>query len=475
MAWYRTGTIGVTNGTTAVIGSGTAFVANVSVGEAVLAPDGRLYEVSAVVSDTSLTLASAYLGTTQSGQAYVIVPTQGFIRDLANQAAALVNNYSTLANTTGAGKFADGTVALPGITFANDADTGLWRSGANVLEFVAGGGSIAKIDTTGLSIQDGRFKITGSADATKIAVFEVDGFTPATTRTFTLPNASTTLVGEATTQTLTGKTLNLTSNTLLATSAQLATAVTDETGSGALVFATSPTLVTPALGTPASGTLTNCTGLPVAGGGTGRATGTTAFSLVATGTTATGPQQTLANGLTTEILVGGGASALPIWTTATGSGAPVRATSPTLTTPTFSGGVTNGLGTQGYAATLGEAPESAARFADLGTAVYADLVTLVKTSIPRTITTATAVVQDSDTWLIINFAGTCTLTLPTASLYPGKCYTIKTITANTVASASGNVVPLVGGAAGTAILAATAGKWARLVSDGSSWQTMEAA
>ncbi len=43
------------------------------------------------------------------------------------------------------------------------------------------------------------------------------------------------------------------------TSAQLAAALTDETGSGATVFATSPTLVTPALGTPASGNLANCT------------------------------------------------------------------------------------------------------------------------------------------------------------------------------------------------------------------------
>jgi len=42
-------------------------------------------------------------------------------------------------------------------------------------------------------------------------------------------------------------------------SANLATAVTDETGSGALVFATSPTFVTPVLGTPTSGTLSNCT------------------------------------------------------------------------------------------------------------------------------------------------------------------------------------------------------------------------
>ena len=61
------------------------------------------------------------------------------------------------------------------------------------------------------------------------------------------------------TQTLTNKTINLTSNTLVATSAQMAAAVTDETGSGALVFATSPTLVTPALGTPASGNLSSCT------------------------------------------------------------------------------------------------------------------------------------------------------------------------------------------------------------------------
>ena len=44
------------------------------------------------------------------------------------------------------------------------------------------------------------------------------------------------------TQTLTNKTINLASNTLVATSAQLAASVSDETGSGALVFAASPAL-----------------------------------------------------------------------------------------------------------------------------------------------------------------------------------------------------------------------------------------
>jgi hypothetical protein len=60
------------------------------------------------------------------------------------------------------------------------------------------------------------------------------------------------------------KTLVVTTDKLSAlaatTSAELASVISDETGSGALVFANSPTLVTPALGTPSSGTVTNLTG-----------------------------------------------------------------------------------------------------------------------------------------------------------------------------------------------------------------------
>jgi hypothetical protein len=103
------------------------------------------------------------------------------------------------------------------------------------------------------------------------------------------------------------------------TSAQLAGVISDETGSGALVFATSPTLVTPALGTPASGTLTNCTGLPVAGGGTGVAT-LTAYAPMFGGTTGTGAVQSGTVGSAGEVLTSNGAGALPTFQAPAGGG-----------------------------------------------------------------------------------------------------------------------------------------------------------
>ena len=64
------------------------------------------------------------------------------------------------------------------------------------------------------------------------------------------------------------------------------------------------------------------------------------------------------------------------------------------------------------------------------------------------------------------------LTLPAAATYTGRELLIKNTTAATVTSASSNVVPLLGGSASTAILAATSGRWALLVSDGTNWIIM---
>ncbi len=80
--------------------------------------------------------------------------------------------------------------------------------------------------------------------------------------------------------------------------------------------------------------------------------------------------------------------------------------------------------------------------------------------------------QFTDSSVICNGSGTITLTLPSAASYPGRWIIVRTIAAFTVVSASSNVVPLAGGAAGTAILAATPGKYVMLQSDATNWQIM---
>lgn len=116
--------------------------------------------------------------------------------------------------------------------------------------------------------------------------------------------------------------------TFLATpsSANLAAAVTGETGSGALVFATSPTLVTPALGTPASATLTNATGLPlstgvtgtlpITNGGTGQTTANAAFNALVPSQTSNSGKFLTTNGTNTSwaTVGGGGAYSEGSWT-----------------------------------------------------------------------------------------------------------------------------------------------------------------
>ena len=90
--------------------------------------------------------------------------------------------------------------------------------------------------------------------------------------------------------------------------------------------------------------------------------------------------------------------------------------------------------------------------------------------------TADFTVADNETWLINNKSGsTCTVTLPTASAWTGRELTFKNLQAQTLVSASSNVVLIDGTVAGTAILLAVVGNWATMVSDGTNWVIMQQA
>ncbi|WP_253248485.1 hypothetical protein [Alcaligenes faecalis] len=90
MAWYDLGTVKVTVNSSAVTGTGTKWLAGARQGEAFVAPDGRLYEVLNIASDTSLTLTKPYRGATATGQPYALAPMQGYVKELADRAAELV-------------------------------------------------------------------------------------------------------------------------------------------------------------------------------------------------------------------------------------------------------------------------------------------------------------------------------------------------------------------------------------------------
>jgi hypothetical protein len=107
---------------------------------------------------------------------------------------------------------------------------------------------------------------------------------------------------------------------------------------------------------------------------------------------------------------------------------------------------------------------------DIG-AINAALASL--SSAPVTYT-ANFSVASTDIWIINNKSGSsCTVTLPAASGYLGRVLHFQNYQAQTLISASSNVVAIGGAAAGTSILLASAGDQCTLVSDGTNWIMMQ--
>jgi hypothetical protein len=141
-------------------------------------------------------------------------------------------------------------------------------------------------------------------------------------------------------------------------------------------------------------------------------------------------------------------------------------------TPT-AGAVAYGTGTA-YAFTLAGTAGQILTSAGAGAPTWATPV--VNTVSAPVTKTADFTVAVGEAWIINNKSGsTCTVTLPAAASWIGRQLIFKNMQAQTLVSASSNVVPLDSTSAGTAILLDVVGNWATMVSDGTNWVIMQAA
>lgn len=314
--------------------------------------------VTATSNSSLTTLSALSLPSTQvtglgtfATQSYATPPAIGGTTPAAGSFSSLTDTGITgstqclhvstagLVSGTGSDCGSGGSTAFSGLT-----------SGTNTaMAAVVGTGASLSTSGTGTITATNTIDVNGAAVPTSATVLGSNGsqqLVPATTTgsgltvvLATSPTLVTPALGTPSSVTLTNATglpistgvagLGTGVATFLATpsSANLATAVTGETGTGALVFGTSPTLVTPALGTPSSGVATNLTGTATAlniGGTAANLSGTPALPNGTTATTQTTGDSTTK--IATDAFVIANAASAGVASVAAGGGIAVTGT-----------------------------------------------------------------------------------------------------------------------------------------------------
>ena len=290
------------------IGAGVEYAAvfnNGNVGIGTTSPYAKLSIDGNTVASGTLAVG---LGSAASpGFTFMSDEDTGFYRNGSAGIGVTVDGAASLRfSEDQLGFFSGSSASSPNIVRVGDGDTGMFFNGVDAVRFAAGG-------TEWLTISDGAVGVGTTSPYATLSVAGDIAFTGGIydsnaslgTNGMVLQTDGTNATWVATSS------LGIGGGSSFSTSAELAALLSDETGTGAAVFANSPTLVTPNLGTPTSLVLTNATGLPVSTGISGLGTGVATWL-------ATPNSTNLRTAMTDETGTGGGL---------------VFATSPTLTTP----------------------------------------------------------------------------------------------------------------------------------------------
>ena len=253
-----------------------AYVSTITytVGQNVVGPDGIFYTaLRTTVGDTPASSTSDWVGTSAAAAASASAASTS-----ATNAAASASTATTQASNAAASAATASTQATNASNYASAASTSASNAASSASSastsasnaaasydlfddrYLGAKASDPSVDNDGNPLVTGAMYFNTTTNSTRI--YNGTGWQDSAAIATTI-NLATQVTG--TLAVANGGTGITSFGTGVATflgtpsSANLAAAVTDETGSGALVFATSPTLVTPALGTPASGNLSNTT------------------------------------------------------------------------------------------------------------------------------------------------------------------------------------------------------------------------
>lgn len=166
MPWYKTGTVSVVQNSNAVLGAGTAFIANARVGDAFRGPDGGWYEVINIASDTALSIAPNYQGATNASGVYALAPMQGYVKDSADALRALANQFGGVMAVLGETPTQAGVRAALNLSNTDglpEGTTNLYHSSARTLATALTGLNLA--DSTAVVSTDSVLVATGKLQA----------------------------------------------------------------------------------------------------------------------------------------------------------------------------------------------------------------------------------------------------------------------------------------------------------------------